>query len=349
MAPLLRRSQDRAVQAPEVSVLVPAFNAAATLELALRSIARQSFESWECVLVDDGSTDATGSIAEAHARRDPRLRVARTEHRGIVAALNDGIALCRGRFVARFDADDLMHRHRLALQYAGLLFDAALVGLGCHVRVFPRANLSEGYRAYESWLNSLRNSREVARDRYVECPLAHPTLFLHKEILLQYGYRDVPWPEDYDLVLRLLCAGEQLGVVPERLLGWRDSPTRLSRSSTVYVPARFVQCKAEFLARFWLAARSNYVLWGYGDTGRALRKALAVYGKHPSHVVELHPRRLGQRLLGAPVIPPEALPALAPRPERIVVSVAGFESRREIRGRLETMGFAEQKDFVCTA
>jgi glycosyltransferase involved in cell wall biosynthesis len=337
------------VQAPEVSVLVPAFNAAATLDGALRSISRQSFESWECVLVDDGSTDATGAIAEAHARRDPRLRVVHGEHRGLVATLNAGLALCRGRYVARFDADDVMHRDRLALQRLGVLFDAALVGLGCHVRVFPRANLTRGLRAYESWLNSLRSSGDVARDRYVECPLAHPTLFLRKEVLLRYGYRDVPWPEDYDLVLRLLCAGQKIGVVPKRLLGWRDGPSRHSRNSTVYALARFVECKAEFLARFWLAARNDYVLWGYGGTGRALRKALAVHGKHPSHVVELHPRRLGQRVFGAPVIPPEALLALAPRPERIVVSVAGAEARGEIRGRLATMGFAEQKDFVCAA
>jgi glycosyltransferase involved in cell wall biosynthesis len=337
------------VQAPEVSVLVPAFNAAATLDLALRSLARQSFKRWECVLVDDGSTDATGSIAEAHARRDPRLRVVRREHRGIVAALNDGLALCRGRYVARFDADDVMHRHRLARQHAGLLSDAAVVGLGCHVRVFPRACLTDGFRAYESWLNSLRSSAEVARDRYVECPLAHPTLFLHKEVLLRYGYRDVPWPEDYDLVLRLLCAGHQLGVVPVRLLGWRDGPSRQSRNGAVYAPARFVQCKADFLARFWLAARSDYVLWGYGDTGRVLRKALAAHGKNPSHIVELHPRRVGQRVFGAPVIPPEALPALVQRPERIVVSVAGAQSRREVRGRLGAMGFAEQMDFVCAA
>jgi glycosyltransferase involved in cell wall biosynthesis len=66
--------------APEVSVLVPAFDAAATVASALRSVQRQTLRNWECVLVDDGSRDDTRALAEGFARQDPRVRVLSVPH-----------------------------------------------------------------------------------------------------------------------------------------------------------------------------------------------------------------------------------------------------------------------------
>lgn len=332
---------------PRFSVLIPAFDAAATLGAALESVRRQREASLECVVVDDGSRDDTSAIARRFAERDARFRVLSQPNRGIVAALELGRASCRGRYVARMDADDLMHRRRLELQ--GALLDGAprLAAVGCHVRLFPRAALRDGLRAYEAWLNGIRSPEDVAREAFVECPLAHPTLTLRREVLDTFGYRDMGWPEDYDLVLRLLAAGHHLGVLPRRLLGWRDGPSRLSRTSGVYSQERFVACKAAFLAETFLANAADYVLWGYGGTGRALARALLGRDRRPSHIVELHPGRLGNCIQGAPVIPPSALEAL--RPPRIVVSVAGAKARREIRGALGGMGFVEGSGYVMAA
>jgi hypothetical protein len=200
-------------------------------------------------------------------------------------------------------------------------------------------------REYEGWLNSLRTDRDVARDAFVECPIAHPALMVRREWIAA-GYRDCGWPEDYDLVLRLLASGARIGMVPRRLLAWRDGPLRLSRSHYRYALKRFTACKASFLVEGHLAG-PDYILWGYGGTGRALRRALAEQGRHPSHIVEVKATRIGQRIHGAPVIPIDALPALRGRP--IVVSVARAEPRREIRGALARMGFIEGTDFVCAA
>ncbi len=328
-------------------MLLPAFNAAATLAPALRSIVRQTETDWECVIVDDGSTDATAELAREHARRDARFRLVSIEHAGIVAALNAGIAACRGEWVARLDADDLMQRRRLEKQRAVLQAEPAWCGVGCGVRLFPRRNMTDGLRAYEKWLAAISGPRDVAREAFVECPLAHPTLMLRREVLASFGYHDAPWPEDYDLVLRLLGAGKQLGTVPERLLHWRDGSSRLSRSSARYSIPAFTACKAEYLARGYLKQVERYVLWGYGDTGKALADALAQRGKHPSAIVELHPGRLGQLIRGVRVIPPEALPALPRQP--LLVSVAGLKPRTEIREALARMGFTESRDFVCCA
>jgi glycosyltransferase involved in cell wall biosynthesis len=299
------------------------------------------------VVVDDGSDDGTERVTRAFAASDSRIRAVRLPHRGIVAALSAGLELCRGELVARLDADDLMARRRLERQRRALDADAALSGVGCHVRFFPRLAMTPGLRNYERWLGSIGDADAVEREAFVECPLAHPTLMLRRTVLETTGYRDCPWPEDYDLVLRLLQQGKRLGVVPQRLLHWRDGAGRLSRSSTRYSLSAFVECKAEFLANGYLRSGERYVLWGFGDTGKALAMALARRGKHPSAIVELHPGRLGQLIRGVRVVPPEALRS-RPR-EPLIVSVAGLEPRSEIRAALAQMGFVEPRDFVCAA
>ena len=335
---------------PRVSVLMPVRDAAATLACALASIARQSEPRFECVIVDDGSHDESCALAEAFAARDPRFRVHPAPREGLVAALNRGLAECRAPLVARHDADDIMHRSRLAKQCAALDADTALAGVGCHVHLFPQRALTDGLRAYGAWLNSLASAADVARDAFVECPIAHPTLVLRREVFGALGgYRERGWAEDYDLVLRILDSGAGLGVVPERLLAWRDGPARLSRTSPTYAQAAFTACKAEFLAQGFLAAHERYALWGYGGTGRALARALAAHGKLLGSVIDLHPRRLGQRIHGAVVVPPAALRGPELRALRLIVSVAGAGPRAEIRGELAALGYREGRDFVCAA
>jgi hypothetical protein len=310
-------------------------------------VERQSLRDWECVVVDDGSTDGTAAVAREFVAKDSRFRLIGAAHGGIVAALNAGLEQCRGALVARLDADDLMQRHRLERQREALEQHPEWLGVGCHVRLFPRRAMTDGLRSYERWLASIQSAADVRREAFVECPIAHPTLTLRRDALREARYRDCTWPEDYDLVLRLLEAGGELGMVPQRLLHWRDGAGRLSRTSARYAIAAFVACKAEYLARGFLRDTSGYVLWGFGDTGKALADELAQRGKHPTAIVELHPGRLGQLIRGVRVIPPEMLPSL-PR-QALVVSVAGLKPRSEIRAALQQMGFAETTDFVCCA
>jgi hypothetical protein len=245
------------------------------------------------------------------------------------------------------DADDLMHCRRLEAQIAALDAQPELAAVGCHVRLFPRTTLQDGMREYEKWLAGIDDPESIRREAFVECPIAHPTLMIRTEILVEFGYRERGWPEDYDLILRMLEAGLDLAVVPRRLLAWRDAPQRLSRNADAYRLERFTACKAAFLAGGLLANSSEYVLWGYGDTGRQLRRALLAHGRQPSHIVELHPGRLGQRIHGSPVVSPTALRTLPRRP--IVASVAGAGPREQIRATLTEMSFRETIDFVCAA
>lgn len=102
---------------PEFSIVMPAYNAEAYISAAIQSVTAQTLNSWELLVVDDGSTDATNYLVALFAGRHARIRLLRGEHRGCAAARNLGIAQARGRFVAFLDADDLwlpekLERHR---------------------------------------------------------------------------------------------------------------------------------------------------------------------------------------------------------------------------------------------
>ena len=213
---------------PAVSVLLPVYNAEQTLRTCLRSLVRQSLSNWQCVLVDDGSRDESCRIAREFARIEPRVRIVETDHCGIVGALQRGLEQCTAPYVARMDADDWMHRDRLKAQIEVLEARAELCAVGSRVRIFPRASeVSTGERSlpgeservrtgrlgYETWLNRIQSPEDVAREAWVECPIAHPTLCVRREVLERFSYRDCGWPEDYDLVLRMLGAGEKIAVV----------------------------------------------------------------------------------------------------------------------------------------
>lgn len=347
---------------PEVSVLLPMYNAASTIDTCLRSLARQRGCDWECVIVDDGSTDESALLVKAIAARDSRIRLIPSEHAGLVETLNLGLRECRAGVVARMDADDIMHRDRLATQLAVLKSHLDLAAVGCHVRIFPKPTadiaikralpgetnrVRTGRGGYAQWLNSFSTPEGVSNNAYVECPVAHPTLVIRREALETYRYRDMGWAEDYDLILRMLGAGESLGVVPRRLLSWRDHARRLSRTHPDYGLERFVACKAHHLARTLLKGRKDYVLWGYGGTGRAMAKALAKLDLAPSHIVELHPRRIGETIRGAKVIHPDDLSKTERTP--LIASVAGAGPRGEIRKALALLDYQEGRDFVCAA
>ena len=334
-------------QSPSVSILLPAFNAEVTIDACLESILRQTTADWECIILDDGSEDGTLRRIQRLTSLDSRFRTVPLRHQGLVATLTAGISHCRGTYIARMDADDVMHSRRLADQCALLDREPGLAASGCHVRMFPRDPLQDGTRQYEQWLNSIDSPLRLREEAFVECPVAHPTLMIRREDLKAFGYRNQGWPEDYDLILRLLAAEKEIGILPLRRLNWRQTAHRLSRTATAYSQASFTECKAAFLATGFLADSDRYILWGHGGTGRTIRKALLWRDKAPSHIIEVHPGRLGNTIAGAPVVGPEALSGLPRQP--LLVSVAGISARSQIRDALRRMGFRELQDFICVA
>lgn len=121
--------------APLISVLLPFYNAASTLDETLRSIRAQTLAHFELIAVDDGSADTSAAIVRSHARDDARIRLLQPGRQGVVGAMNSAIAAARAPIAARMDADDLMAPERLERQYRLLSEQPHLAAVGSQVRL----------------------------------------------------------------------------------------------------------------------------------------------------------------------------------------------------------------------
>ncbi len=326
------------------SVLLPARNAAATLPDALAGVLAQEGAALEVVCVDDGSTDATGDILSEAARRDRRVRVVQGAGRGLVEALNLGLAHCRGELIARMDADDLVHPHRLRLQEDLLAREPALGAAGSLVRCFP-GPLTPGLARLEQWLDQQVSAQQCRDARFIESPLVHPSATFRREALEAVGgWQDHGWAEDWDLFLRLIEHGFELAKVPEVLLWWRDSPERLTRTGAVYRAEQMVRLRAHYLARGPLRDRP-FDIWGAGPTGKRLARALEQHGLRPRCFYDID--RSKQVARGARVLHESALPP--PGEALLLCAVGAAGAREEIRALISARGYLEGRDSLFAA
>jgi glycosyltransferase involved in cell wall biosynthesis len=335
---------------PRVSVLLPVRDAAATLGSCLDSLAAQTLADHEIVAVDDGSRDGTEALLLARAGADSRVRVRRTPPLGLVSALNLALAEARAPLVARMDADDLAGSERLRLQAERLEGEASVDVLGCRVALgaSPGAPAGEGMRAYVVWQNALLDHEAMARDRFVESPLVHPSVAMRTEALRRLGgWRDFGGPEDYELWLRAFDAGLRFAKLTETLVEWRDSPGRLTRTDPRYAPERFLAVKLEALARGPLAGRRAVVVWGAGPIGKAWSRALHAAGHEILAFVEVDPGKLGTRIHGVPVVAVAAAGRLCGPLHLAAVGQKG--ARERIRAEAARLGLREGTDLVAVA
>jgi len=331
---------------PAVSILLPVRNEERFLPAALESLFRQTLTSWELIAVDDGSDDATPALLAKAALRDPRVRVLRPAQRGLVAALNAGLAVCRAPLTARMDGDDISHPCRLQLQSSFLVRNPGVDLLACDFRHFPRSGLGMGMSAYETWQNGLSSHDAILRDLFVESPFVHPSVMFRTEAVRGIGgYRDLGWAEDYDLWLRMASAGLRFARLPRTLFFWRDRPERATRTMPEYTAAAFRACKAHHLKHGFLKGIAEVTLAGAGLEGRAWRRTLLQEGIRVKGWVDVDPKKIGRTLHGAPVA---AAAAVKPGDvASMLVTVGTRGAREQVRQWANGAGFVEGKDYLC--
>jgi glycosyltransferase involved in cell wall biosynthesis len=205
-----------------VSVVLPVFNQAAFCLKAIRSILAQSLEDLELIIVNDGSTDASGRIIEICARQDRRIRAIHRTNHGIAASLNLGLMLARSDIVARMDADDVSLPGRIAIQRAFLLAHPGVGVVGGQMQTIDRDGTLTGRMGYETGIEVLRRSVLGGN------PIAHPAAMIRRRLAMQVGAyrRAFEYAEDYDLWLRV-SEHADLANLPDDVVQYRyhDSNT----------------------------------------------------------------------------------------------------------------------------
>ena len=319
--------------------------------------------------MDDGSTDQTCAELTALAREEPRIRPIMREHEGLAAALNAGLAACRGEFIARMDADDESHPERLDEQRALLRARPHLGLVGCLVEFGGDRGANAGYALHVDWINSLVTQEEIALHRFIESPLAHPSVMFRRELVARLGgYGAGDFPEDYELWLRWLDAGVRMAKVPRVLLTWHDTATRLSRTDERYAPEAFFRMKAEWIAREVrrlegrrgpsppsalcpperrVEAERSLVVWGAGRPTRKRAAHLERYGLAIAGYIDVDVKKIGRAVGGVPIISPAELPG--PGKIFVLAYVSSRGARELIRGELRARGYAEGRDFLMCA
>ena len=202
-----------------VSIVMPAYNAAATLGDALASVSRQTHPSWELIVVDDGSSDGTGELARSFADRDPRIRVISQPNAGESGARNTGIAQARFDWLLFLDADDWIapaHLERMAQAIAG---DPGLDAVHCRsVRV-----AADGVEVADTWTPPAGDLFPILARR-----AAFPihACIVRRSIVDAVGRFDTTLRKsaDWDLWQRIARAGARFGAVPDVLAYYRMQP-----------------------------------------------------------------------------------------------------------------------------
>lgn len=190
-----------------VSVVIPVWNGERYLAEAIESVRAQTHPDFELVVVDDGSTDATATIAGHYAGIDPRIRLVRQPNGGVAAARNTGLEVARGEWVACLDHDDLMLPHRLERQIAFIARhpEVKVFGSVCEYvneQAHPCGHTIGAPISSRADLDALLTKGHLIG-------LTHPSVMMHRETIRALGGYDPAMEpaEDLDLWLRVADAG----------------------------------------------------------------------------------------------------------------------------------------------
>jgi glycosyltransferase involved in cell wall biosynthesis len=236
---------------PEVSVILPFHQDETTLHDAIESIYNQHFELWELLLINNNADQTSEEIATYWQSKDERIHVLHEKNQGIAFALNAGLKSAHGNFIARMDADDISFPDRLSKQVSFLHNHPEIDVVASQTQFHSIIKKSLGYELYVQWQNKIITPEEHFLSRFVESPLAHPSVMFRKKLIEMYGtYSTGNVPEDYELWLRWMDNGVNFYKIPELLLQWKDHPQRLSRVQDNYSEMAFHRIKCHYLSKY---------------------------------------------------------------------------------------------------
>lgn len=212
---------------PQISVLMPVYNAQKYLGEAIDSIINQSYKNWELILINDGSDDGSEAIIKSY--EDTRIKYLKNDFNiGLINTLNKGLEFCSGKYIARMDADDIALKDRLAHQYKFLESNPAYGMCGGDALVIDN-NGKETGRIKNVYSNNL-----LKINLLFSVPFVHPCMMVRREVFERFKYdMEFKHVEDYDLWCRI-ASEWKVANLPHNLLKYRWHNTNVSVLNETY-------------------------------------------------------------------------------------------------------------------
>ena len=263
------------MQKKKVSILIPFKNTENYLNECLDSIVKQTYVNWEVICVNDHSIDSSLGIANKFALSNPKIKVVNNKGNGLIDALKTAYNLSTGNLITRMDSDDIMLSNKISSMAEDLLnFGAGHIALGM-VKYFSEKELGNGYKNYETWLNSLTSKGLNFNEIYKECVIPSPCWMVHREDLEKVNnFESEIYPEDYDLAFRFYQIGLKCIKSNKVLHMWRDYPNRTSRTNSNYADNSFLKLKINYFLKLSYNENKKLVVWGAGKKGKKVASIL---------------------------------------------------------------------------
>jgi glycosyltransferase involved in cell wall biosynthesis len=266
---------------PKVSVILPAFNAAATLHAAVESILRQTYTNIELICIDDGSNDSTLEVLNTF-NDDPRLNIISRGNRGLIASLNEGIDASTGKYIARMDADDISLKERIEKQVNFLESHSSVVALGGAIHEFDETG-------FINVKTNPTHNEELQFHSLHKIPIWHPTAMFRADVVKTFGVRynaEYPHAEDVKFWFELSKLGE-LANLEDVLLNYRRSDGQASKKHNKVQRASankarlelYYELSKQYGLSFDTTTQSRVVNWPE-DAGLTYLFTLFVVSKH---------------------------------------------------------------------
>lgn len=248
-----------------ISVILPVYNGEKFLRESIESILNQTYENFEFIIINDGSTDGSLKIINDYASRDFRIKVISRENKGLVYSLNEGIDLAKGKYIARMDADDISLPKRFEMQYKYMEDYPDITILGTFIETFGENE--EANIAIEQWFNDELNDENMYIKTICGCPVPHPSVMMITDFAKSEKYSsNYPAIEDYELWIRAITKGYKISNINEKLLKYRvhnNSKSNIERGEVATIQR--VECKLNY---FFNEDKKNILIWGAGLGGR---------------------------------------------------------------------------------
>ena len=212
---------------PTISVVMPVYNAEQYLDQAIRSILNQTFNDFEFIIINDGSLDSSLAIIRKYESYDKRIFIIDKDNGGIVEALNDGLSIAKGKFIARMDSDDIAYSNRFEEQIK-VFGDNPEIDL---VYTGTRLIDKNGDMVCDSWRPNLD---KTLLNLEINTFVPHPTVMFKKDTILKLGgyTKKRPLAEDLDLWLRMLNNGCKFFYLKSNLLYYRLNPNSMRANTS---------------------------------------------------------------------------------------------------------------------